>query len=120
MEKKKLTSFGISKETQKIEKILLNFINDNEVGTTLSKSAFHRNAIRYYLESENHHVNERLLISRGKPGYVERNAKEQVYLSTKERDALQTYASMNHCSIGTVFFHALLCYIGVLWEINIE
>lgn len=103
---RKLTSFRINKSLQ----ILIGELMNRD-GCT--KHYIHFQAIKYFYDSTNHHVYPRLLISKSSaPEYVKRDCKEQVYVTEEMQNMLKELADYNQCTLGTVFFHALLIYIA--------
>lgn len=106
MTKRKLTTYCVNESIQLLERKIL-----QETG--ISRAAFHRKAVDYLYKSEDRKVHPRLLITEKKnPLYVRRAAKEPVYLDAEMERKLKEIAALtyNHCSEGTVFFHALLIY----------
>lgn len=103
---RKLTSFRINKSL----KILISELKKRD-GCT--KHYIHFQAIKYFYDSSNHHVYPRLLISRSSDSdYVKRDCKEQVYVTNEMQNMLEELAGYNQCTLGTVFFHALLIYVA--------
>ena len=101
----KLTSFRINKSLQTL-------INELMKRDGCTKHYIHFQAIKHFYDSTNHHVYPRLLISRSSdPEYVKRDCKEQVYVTDEMQTMLEELASYNQCTLGTVFFHALLIYV---------
>lgn len=104
MDKKKLTSFKITKSLQEAEKKVLEI-------SGLKRKTYHIQALEKYFQNEHPQIEKRLLIKdKNDPKYVVRGVIEPVYLSEAEREKLESIARKYDTSIGTVFLQALLEY----------
>ena len=107
---RKLTSFRVNKSL----KILISELMKRD-GCT--KHYIHYQAIKHFYDSADHQVYPRLLISRSSdPDYVKRDCKEQVYVTDEMQNMLEELSVYNQCTLGTVFFHALLIYVAEKME----
>lgn len=107
---KKLTSFSVNRSVLILEQEILK-------KTGLSKAVYHQKAVEYLYTSGEYQIHPRLLLGKSDPLYVQRDAREQVYISEEMRRMLKEIADLNGCSIGVVFFHALLIYSNIQYKI---
>lgn len=113
MAREQLTSFSVNQSVKNLEAFVIK-------KTGLPKAVLHRKAVEYLYHSENRQVHPRLLITkRSDPEYVIRDAREQVYVSDIMRQQLHEIAELpcNNCSDGVVFFHALMVYCNIQYEL---
>lgn len=80
----------------------------------ISRTAFHRRAIDYFIKNGGA-VHPYLLIrDRNDPHYVKKNAVEQVYLDDDRKAALEKVAAEYGCGYTVVLFNALMTYCSVM------
>lgn len=115
MSKKSLTSYSVNRSVQELEKIILE-------KTGLKKATLHEKAIEYFYNEKNDQVHPRLLLHANEKGYVERDTREQVYVSEEMRRMIRELAELpyNQCDESTVFFHALMTYCNIQYQLLIK
>ena len=89
---------------------LLDFQNEILKNMDIPRTLFHRRAIDYFVK-ENGTINDRLFITkRSDPGYVKKDAIEQIYLDDEREEKIEKIAKQYHCKPTVVLFQILLDY----------
>lgn len=106
--KTKKTSFNLTKATLLLENEILNNMD-------ISRVAFHRRAINYFLGNGGSIHPYLLIKDRSDPNYVHKDAMEQIYLDAERESALlKVSEKYDNCGITIVLFQALMTYCSVM------